>query len=476
MSAQLDLDRLLQVARAAGALSENGLPSMGGRATKETSLTLSTMPSLAPGCCGLFSLGGENDLLTLVLPDEPFLVWMGWKPNNECDQFVKMITYVSGAGTSGGTVSTPYAAACDNGNGVEFGTCEILLPDKGRLKRVGPVRDLTINNLKMWEGYPVYAKDGTQITDEIAWSTIMTGIAMQDDIKRSIFEANASSTNQFAGFESLINLGYRDVRSGRLCSAMDSIVLDWSSNTIAHEINGFDLIDYLIDIVRRIKTRAAWSKLGSIGYGDMVIVTTTQIATCMLDVFTCWSVCPGAEFNPTNLSTYEARQFRNSLNGGLFGMGQITIDGVPIPLLAYDWLTSTYTPGGAQVSDLYVMVRQIGATPILWGQYIDMRQPAARFSEVAEQHYKATDDGKFLSYWKTDNECIQNTVVFRPNIYIKAPWAQARIQNVACTRPLAPILPDPSKSGYPEHYLTPAVCPEDYLTPGLTGLSVRQWS
>jgi hypothetical protein len=461
MSTLLDLDRLMQVAQMLGATG--GTQMAPGLRSKEASLTLSTMPTLY-GTSGMFSICGSNDLLSLTLEDEPFLSWLGWKPNNEVRQFVKMLTYVGPAAAVNGTPTTGAKAACDDASTVSYGTCEVLLCDKGRIKRAGPVRDLTENNRRICDAQPLYMKDGSLIQNELAWSSTMAGIAIRQDLKRYIITGNPSTEGEFAGLESLVNTGYKDVNTGARCSAMDSIVLDWGSNILTYKPNGVhQFIDYLIDIVRRIRQRATWSNLGGIALTDQVIVLPTFLRNCLLDVFTCWSVCPGAAYNETNLNTYEARNYRNTLNGGAFGQGQIFIDSMPIPVITYDWLD--YGQSAPYfTSDIYVLTRQIGNIPVLWGQYIDMAQPAQAFNTAAGYtHYQATDGGRFLVYWKTDNECTQTTVVTRPNLYMSAPWAQARIQNVACMRPLAPISPDPNSSYYAEEYITEAVAPDSYL-------------
>lgn len=458
MGMQIDLEQLLRAAQLSGALSGN-LPSVRG---KEASLTLSTMASLY-GCCGLFEATDNAPLLSLTIEDEPFLTWLGWQPNNECRQFVKLLTYVGPAGTAVGSATSGVAAACDDANGVEFGTCEILLPDKGRIKRASPVRDLTENNRKLWAQQPLYTKDGQQITDELMWSLTMAGIAVKQDFKRLLITGNAANANQFSGLQALVNTGYVNVHDGRRCTAMDSTVLNWNSQLMSYKRNGVHtLVDYLIAIVRRIRLRAM-THLGSIAVGDMVLMMPTFLRDDLLNVFTCWSVCPGQQYNEVSINTFEARQFRNSLNGGTFGMGQIFVDGEPVPIITYDWAAigqaAPYFTG-----DIYVLTRRIGNIPVMWGQYIDMTDPAAAFErEAGYAHYKATDNGRFLVYWKTDNECVQGTVVLRPNIYLSAPWAQARIMNVAALTPLAPISPDPTSSYYAEEYLAKAICPEDYL-------------
>ena len=430
--------------------------------SKEASLTLSSQATMY-GCCGLFDLCGDNDLLSLTVAAEPFLDWLSFRPNNECNQFVKLISYIGPAGTSAGTQTSGAKAACADAPGVEFGTCEVLLPDKGRIGRAGPVRDITENNLRLCDKQPVYMKDGTRIEDELQWTLTLAGEAIKQDLMRMVVSGNANTTGEFDGLERLVNTGYRDVRSARYCTAMDSTVIDWNDHIMSYTPNGTHaLVDYLIDIVRRIRRRAR--QRGGIAMGDMILQMPSYTRDCLLDTFACWSVCPSADVNWSNP---ELRAFRNSLNGGAYGDGYIIVDGQPVPIITYDWhdmgQAAPYFTG-----DIYVLTRRIGSMPVFFGQYIDMNSPVGALSaEAGYAHYSATDGGKFLRYWKYDNECFEGTMVMRPNLYLSAPWAQARIQDVACVRPLSPLSPDPTSSYYAETVLTPATCPEDYLVTAL---------
>lgn len=465
MPMQIDLELLLRAAQGVGALQGNtqAYHALQGNKAYISQLTPSSLAT-AYGCCGLFDRCGDNDLLSLTLESEQLVDWIGWRSDDQCRQFVKLLTYIGPAGTSTGTETSGASTACADGAGVEFGTCEILLPDKGRIKRVGPTRDLTENNRKICDEYPVFMKDGQRITDELMWSITMAGTAIRQDLKRMLITGNPSNAGEFAGLQHLVNTGYANAVDQRRCTAMDSLVLNWGSQTMATEVNGFDLIDYIIDYVRRIRTRARWSSLGGIAVGDQILMMPSFLRDCLLDTYTCWSVCEGSTYDYTVLQKYEGRTFRNSLNGGTFGDGQIFVDGTPLPIITYDW-TAFGQAAPYFTGDMYILTRRIGNVPVLWGQYIDMTKPANRFNEEAGYaHYKSLDGGRFLSYWKTDNECTQVTVLTRPNLYLSAPWAQARIQNVACQRPLAPMSPDPTSSYYAESVLAPAVCAESYLT------------
>lgn len=462
---QIDIAQLMRAAQAAGALSGySGAPNLPfDLRSKEASLTLSTLPSMY-GASALFAMCGASDLLSLTLEGDPFLDWLGWQANNESRQLVKLITYIGPQGTAAGNASNGAAAACDDASGVEFGKAEWMMPDKGRLKRAGPVRDLTENNRKPCNEYPLFTKDRRQITDDLMWSLTLAGTTIFQDLKRMVINGNASNANEFSGLETLVNTGYRDMNTGALVRSMDSLVTNWGSQPMTYKPNGtHQFIDYLIDTIRRIRTRAVWSSLGGIATGDQVLMMPAFLRDALLDVFTCWSVCPGAQYNETNLNSLEARTFRNTLNGGLYGMGQIFVDSIPLPIMTYDW-SDIGQAAPYHTGDIYVLTRRIGNMPVLWGQYVDMTQPAARFQEESGAgHYKATDGGRFLAYWKTDNECIQPVMVMRPNIYLSAPWAQARFVGVGAVRPLAPLSADPTSSYYAESNLGLATTPEDYL-------------
>ena len=294
MSLNIDIQRLLEVARMTGALSGNS-PQFGadqiGLGGKEASLTASGLATVYNP--GLFSMCGSNDLLSLVIENDPFLDWLGWRPNDEARQFVKLLTYVGPAGSYNGSETNGAAAACDDAAGVEFGTCQVLLPGKGRLKRSGPVRDLTENNVKLCDAQPVYMKNGQPITDELQWSASLAGIGVQQDLKRMVIAGNASNANEFSGLASLVKTGYTDVESARACTAMDSIVLNWGSHAATYALNGTHvLVDYIIDIVRRIRQRATSANLGQVAVGDMILQMPTFLRDDLLNAFTCWSVCP----------------------------------------------------------------------------------------------------------------------------------------------------------------------------------------
>src|SRR3970282_1339750 len=93
---------------------------------------------------------------------------------------------------------------------------------------------------------------------------------------------------------------------------------------------GADIVDMLLALYRRYKQRIMWSPMlanQDVREGQVVLVLPQFLTECLLDKYTCGSVCAGRQYNEANLQTFEARTFRDRLMGGLFGAGMITLDG-----------------------------------------------------------------------------------------------------------------------------------------------------
>ena len=56
-------------------------------------LTLDTSATIG-GCCGLFDLCSDVDVLSLSMAAEPFIDWLGWEKSNVCEIRKNFITWV----------------------------------------------------------------------------------------------------------------------------------------------------------------------------------------------------------------------------------------------------------------------------------------------------------------------------------------------------------------------------------------------
>lgn len=413
-------------------------------------LSKSTLATLY-GCSGLFDLCGDDDLMSLSFEGQsPFLDWIGWERTEVCRVRKGFITTVRGENCSDGWVSDP----CADPNGIEYGVCEFELKDFARLRRQGPVRDATEARMRLCERQPRYRLDGTPITDDREYDMRLATEVVLQDLKRMIITGNSATSGQADGLQRLVKVGYTDPE-GRRCTSMDSLVVDWNGNGMGDlpsgsgaTLNGnaiaagWDFVDILLYVYRHIRQDIAMAPAlaaQNLKVGDIVLVMPTFLTRCLLDMYTCWSVCPSAD-----IDTYAARTFRNELNGGMFGAGRIYLDGFEIPLIAYDWeLINGPTRG-----DIYMLTGQVGNVKLLQGQYLDMNAAPESYPEAG---FTVTDGGRLLTWVEQDHTCIRQIVEMRPRLLSWAPWANARFQDVACAGPGLPKSPDPcATSYYPE--------------------------
>ena len=394
---------------------------------------------------GIMSLhhGGQMGLLDLF----------NWRISNEFKRTVKFITYVRPAMSEGSPTAGHLADPCDTPNGYEFGTTELELDDFARYGRSGPVRDV-YKPERFCETDPIYDLDGNPVTSESEWDMLFAMDAIKQDLFRDIVVGNSSTPGQMDGILQWINTGYNS-------AILDSYVIDWAGNdmdgngggTITLNNNAvtgtFDIVDFLLDLYRRFKQRIKWTQRLSTQRrrpGDFVLVLPQFMTNCLLNKYTCWSVCPGKQYNETNLQTYEARTFRNNTLGGMFGDGTITLDGDEIPLFVHDWETIH----GEARGDIFFMTRSVGNVRIWEGEHLDASRAVGTIRDKGHTNYRAIDDGRMVLADKILNLCDQINMWWRGRIWCVAPYLQARIMNVQCDTILGPLSPDPlATSFYP---------------------------
>jgi hypothetical protein len=412
-----------------------------------------TAPSLF-GCTPLFDICTDADLMSLSFQGSaPFLDWLGWVRTQTCVIKRRFIDYVRAEGTAGegGEIPTPgyLSNPCAVPDGVEFATCDFTLTDFARLRRAGPVRDITKAGINYCAQQPRYRLDGSVITDQTEWDMRLATEVLMQDLKRMVIDGNAGSPGQFDGLEQLVKTGYTNA-NGVPCAMMDSIVVDmndnpmsggagmtWNGSPIAATVGG---IDILMAIYRRIRHRIRMSpSLASqnLTPGSMVLLLPEDFAPCILDAYTCWSVC---DQNIT-INSLDARNFRNGLNGGTYGAGRIFLDGFEIPILPYDW--GLINPGGANF-DAYLLTGNVGSVKLINGEYNDMAPVAA-----SNPNRYSTDSGLILTWDEFFQTCMKQFVEMQPRLLMWAPWAQARIENMMCQVPGGIMSEDPWNTYFP---------------------------
>lgn len=386
--------------------------------------------------------GGRMGLLDLL----------SWNVTDVFEKRMKYLTWVRPAFSQGAATAGHLSDPCADPNGFEFGAADLTLTGFGRYGRSGPTREI-LKPTRFCEQSPRYRLDGTPVTSEFEWDLAFAMDVLRQDLYRHLITGNDATAGQFDGLQQWINTGFDG--SGML----DSMVIDWNGNNLdgtgggAITLNGTalstspDLVDMLLAIYRRFKQRIMWSPMlatQNMREGDQVLVLPTFLAECLLDKYTCWSVCEGRQYNEANLQTFEARQFRTSLLGGLFGAGKITLDGDVIHLFAYDWETMH----GAHRGDMYFLTLSAGAMRIWQGEHLSAAAAAAEMRNEGHAQYFSTDGGRVIGTTDVDNLCRQTKIWIRPRLWCVAPWLQARIMEVECTPVLDPLSPDPLETSF----------------------------
>lgn len=430
------------------------------REMEQTRRTLVLDDMASPfGCCSFFD-ECTDELMSLHFNGRLGLLdYLGFMPNDECKKTVEFISFVRPERNLQGLPTDGHIAnPCDDPSGIEIGSCELTLENFGRYGRVGPTREIMKPKVYC-KTSPRRRLDGTVVTSEQEWDIRFATDQLLQDIRKDVVEGSSLTAGQFDGLE-------RWVRSGYDCSILDSIVVDWNGNPMTGGAgitwNGnaiaatWNFVDVLLSAIRRIRQRILWSPVLSAQepmVGDMILALPSFMINCLLDHYTCWSVCDGSQYNEVAVQSYEARAFRNTLLGGMFGNGRIFVDGFEIPLMAYDWgLIKGPTRG-----DIYLLSGSVGSVRIWEGQHLSATTAAQQFGNLG---YFSLDGGRILGTSVTENECYQTKIWMHPRLWCLAPWAQIRFQDVVCRDPMGPLSPDPDETSfYPLTSFDPAECP-----------------
>ena len=413
------------------------------------------------GCCNFFDQCGNGDLMSLYFRGKMGLLdLLNFTPTNVCEKVQEYINYVRA--DSDGSSSPLVTDACATPNGVQWGACKLTLSDFGRIGRTSPERDV-MKAEKYCETSPRYFLDNTPVTNEHAWDMLFTMEQLiYQDLNKRIIIGNSTNPGDFDGLQRIIRTGYATCDG-----ALDSTVVDWNNNPMVGGAGAtysdgqvtsqaiaatFNLVDVLIDLNDRINQRISWSRLlgaQAIQPGQKVLVMSSQHKKCLLDFYTCWSVCAsGDTVDSVDLSTFEARQFRQNLNGGMFGHGEIMLGDEVIPIMVHDW-DMRY---GDNRGDIYLLTLGVGSTRFWEGDFLDANEMIRQFNSVGNfsnpGDYFVTDGGRVLGKVDTTNRCRTFKLWMDLRLWCVAPWAQARIQNVVCARPLSMFSPDPTETSF----------------------------
>jgi len=420
------------------------------------------------GCCNYFDSCADEIFSLTYRGALGLLDWLGWNVVKECYRSVEFITFRRPEQSNGQDTAGYQSDPCAEPNSWEMGTRKLTVEDFGRITRAGPTREIVKPEFYC-KTRPRYRLDGSRVMSEQEWDLLFTMDQMLDDMRKLIITGNSATPGQFDGLEQWVSTAHGGALNGK--------VVDWNGNDMSGgagiTFNGApvsataDLITVLQAVFRQVMQQRSWNPSFSgapVRLGDMILVLPTFARDCLLDLYTCWSVCSGSNYSTEVLQTYEARNFRNSLisaqnPANLFGHGYITLDGITIPILAHDWELIN----GPSRFDMYLLTGQVGGRRIWEGEMLDASAALANLEGVAGGAplggYFTLDGGRVLGLRDTSNECYKIKLWQHPRLFCLAPWMQIRFEDVACHSAISPLSPDPSETSfYPETSFNPAEC------------------
>jgi hypothetical protein len=431
---------------------------------KEASITPTSVSIY--GRNSIFDACSPGDVFGLQVQTIGLMPWIGWRPNRFYRRHVDFIPWWGPAGTKSGSPATGAKSPCDDPTSWEYAICGYDLCHTSFYSIGSEGLDPHTIVQDRCETSPRYRLNGQLISDDVEWQMngIMNVLAQQ--MRRALIHGSHDNANEMDGLEQIIKTGYTN-DNNTTCPQIDSILVDWNNDDLDGAVNNLgNFFDYLDEVVTEIEWRA--QELGPILETDMVLITSRFMATCLLDAYACYTTCGVTDTNDVTDQALRAQQraARMALNGGPLydgarAVGYLNLkSGRRLPIIVEDALdiskfSTTYC------TDVYLLTRRIGSRDVLYGEYLDMREYENRVKRQFTNFSGRSDSmGRFALKGKEDNFCISLMMGTSPEIYLSAPWAQVRFQDVCCTRKRTPLTGDPFQpyympGGKPLHTATP---------------------
>lgn len=431
-------------------------------------LTLSGNPQFYSNFGNIFELCGDGDITTLFYEgNEPLLDWLGTRPAEAIVETRDFIGYSAPAGyTTGEYARGLPTSLCTAGAGYEWTHCDFTLNGFGHVLRSAPVRKVGGNQIPLCVRQPRFSIDGRQINNQDDWDMAHLLNAAMRDLSAGILVGNRTTDAVWDadGIGQLIKTGYTN-SDGTACPLMDSTIIDWAGLSVcgndvpaAEEatpsVGGeefaftnpkfYNLYYVLRAVYHRNRERLRLAGMPRLAYGDVVIVAPASLHMCLVECAVCWIECAG---DYTRLDSEAANARRADFLRGDGTYMEIEFDGFRVPIIPFNPLgtgvADAAVSGGLNnadgTADMFMLFRGAGNRRFMYMQYNDLRD--AERSELNGNAYRAEGNGMFLFTKSTDLYCQQMHVRTEWRLFLSAPWAQTKIENVNCESLFGDLFP-----------------------------------
>jgi hypothetical protein len=330
---------------------------------------------------------------------------------------------------------------------------------------------------------PGMANAQSAAQNEAAKSLFELAVSWSRDFASQIYTGNTTNNTgsggykEFFGLDALINTGYRDIETGNLCAAADSIVESFSNVDI--QTNPALFVRTITSIMRRLKHLSRHANLDPVKWCISMPFSMFYEAT---------------EVWPITYSTYRAQgnvptgstlfvgadnemKMREDMRGDIYNYtGQyLLIDGEKVPVIIDDSIGETQNAGASFTGSIYFVPETVlGGEPVTYLEYFNFDSPGGALDMArvysADDMFYTSDGGRFLWHKKPPtNFCVQLLSVIRPRLLMLTPYLAARLTDVNYT-PLEQVRSwDPSNTSYFKdggRYTSPGVNPSYLAVPG----------
>lgn len=465
---QYAIKRAIELNGKAAVLKQQGLQGAALRKALRhgTNITLSTVSSPYGNTSGFLDPCGDNDYISLSMAGRsPLMDWMGVEGSDKSLlRFGYLLSVAdvksyAAAGTADGSIAV--ADLCAPGATADFREAKQEVNGfalfRSTTEGVNPYED----GLKNCETDPLFRLDGSVITNNSEWMAVLASEILMQQAERFLF-AGALSTSgaTIPGIDAIVNTGQTDYTSTAL-PQMNSVVVDMNNGAMVtgatptwsdYRTNvalpvGISIMEVFKHLKRYFDARKSIVKtIANVpkAYGDTVIVGSSEMIDNLMDIQACYHTC---EQN-TNLTlaqvvelmaNRETMAMRESLSqGGMFGYGDLLIEGERYPLLKRDF--------GNDPNTLYMLTRGIGPVDFLKLQHQDFNAT----NSMREATIDITDGGKIHNWKRLDGICEEYNHDMALRLKYRAPFMQARITNITAPNfsPMAGVSFDPDDAAF----------------------------
>lgn len=257
------------------------------------------------------------------------------------------------------------------------------------------------------------------------------------DYAPNVYTGNVQTTagslgyQQYNGLNQQVKTGKRDARTGQLCAAVDSLVLDFNGASI--NSSGGTIYALLANAVNNMERLA--EQLGlDVKWALTIRFGAWQVLTSIWPCVYATVGCPGGTIVRTG-SLEEQVKLRDEIRNSRM----LPIEGKYYEVVVDDTLVETIAAGGVvgtYQSDMFLLPLTVNGQPSLFFEYFDMNAEAvAAANAMAPASYFSTlDDGRFLfTRLSPTHTCVQVEIVERPRLILLTPFLAARFQNLSYT-------------------------------------------